>query len=159
MKTKLREIEGLANAGNYTEALQRLDKLATSNPDDAKIWTTRAHINGHQRNYEEAVADWSKAIALCDKEPHYFYMRGIDLFLLRKFESAVLDFTKVIELCDYYKSEYYREGAYFFRADAYLRLKEFEKGKSDCTHVSDEMQTWTDKLRCKADLLAECQTT
>jgi tetratricopeptide (TPR) repeat protein len=155
LKNELGKISALGKAGNYAEAIQRLDELAAANPNEPKIWAERAWVNARQGKPEAAIEDWSEAIALRE-EPHYFYMRGIDWFGMGRYKEAVSDFTKVIELCDFYKSDYYREPAYFFRADAYLRLKEFMKAQRDCSHVSDGMRTWADKIRCKADILAEC---
>lgn len=156
LKAELRQIENLATAGRHADALRRLDELASDYASEGRIWASRAYVNGHGGNRVAAIADWSRAISLCDKEPHYLYMRGIDFFGIGKYREAVADFTKVIELCDYHKSDYYREPAYFFRADSYLRLGEFERAKSDCLHISEEMQVWTDILKCKADILAEC---
>jgi len=153
---EMRGIRDLADIGNYEEALRLLDELAVRYPREAKIWVERAAINGRQKDIGATIADWTKAIELCDKEPHYFYMRGIEFFALSQYRSAISDFTKVIELCDFYNSDYYKGPAYFFRADAHLRLGCFEQARSDCMHVRDDMRTWTDKLRTKADILAEC---
>src|SRR6267143_1063798 len=116
-----------------------------------------ACVNSHRAHNEAAITDVSKAIAICDKEPDYFYTRGILFFGEGNYRDAVADFTKVIELCDYHKSDYYREEAYFFRADAHVRLKEFERAKADCHYVRDGIRTWTDRLRTKTEILAECQ--
>lgn len=83
-------------------------------------------------------------------------MRGIDLFKTGDFEKAVSDFTRVLQLCDYHKSDYYRAPAYFFRADSFVQLKEFKSAKADCQHIPENMQTWTSKLKSKADILSEC---
>jgi tetratricopeptide (TPR) repeat protein len=155
MKEKLEQITELAKREDYPTALALIDKLTAEFPNEAKVWTTKAFVNGHKGDLTAAVDDWTKAIKLVE-EPHYVYMRGIELFKLRKYKEAVSDFTRVIELCDFYKSDYYREGAYFFRADAYVRLKQFEKARADCLHVNDDMRTWTDKLRTKTEILAEC---
>jgi len=93
---------------------------------------------------------------MCGNEPDFFYTRGRLLFEETRYRDAVSDFTKVIELCDYHSSDYYRGGAHIFRADAYVRLKEFDKAKADCKHVKDDKPIWTDKLRTRADILADC---
>jgi tetratricopeptide (TPR) repeat protein len=156
LRAKFHEIEEQAVAGDYTAALRRLDELTREFPSEYLVWATRAYLNGRRGARDEAIADWSKAIALCNTEPHCFYMRGIDLFALRKYAEAASDFTRVIELCDLHESDYYREGAHFFRADTYVRLGEYEKARLECLKVSDQFRTWTDGIRCKADLLAQC---
>jgi tetratricopeptide (TPR) repeat protein len=153
---ELQEVKDLIQVDNNTKALELLDALSVRYPHEARIWVLRASLSGSQRDRERAIADWTKVIELCDKEPHYFYMRGIELFGLGQYRNAIPDFTQVIALCDVYDSDYYRGPAYFFRADAHLRLGEIEEAKSDCLHVRDDMSTWTDKIRTKADILAEC---
>lgn len=152
---ELERASDMARAGNYEEAFLLLDMLVRGNAQHADTWAVRAFVNAHQGNRAAAIVDWSKAIALYE-EPHYFYMRGTNLFQLGEFREAIADFTRVIQLCDVYKSDYYRGPAYFFRADAHLRLMEFDEAESDCTHVRDDMQTWTDRLRTKAEILAGC---
>lgn len=156
LEAELKQIKAMANADQYEEAFRGLDVLAAAFPREAEIWIIRAYVNRRQRNLEAAIADWSTAIGLCDKEPHYFYIRGLNHFGLRHFKQAVSDFTQALELCDFHNSDYYREATYFVRADAYLRLGEFDKARSDCAHVQDGSKTWTDKLRTKEDILAEC---
>lgn len=136
--------------------MELIDAVILQNPTAAIAWASRAYVNGRRGFLEFAICDWSKAITFCGNEPHYFYMRGIDYFNLRKYIEAINDFTMVIEICDSHKNTYYKEPAYFFRADAYVRIKNFEKAKADCIHVSDEFTTWTDRKRCKADILADC---
>jgi tetratricopeptide (TPR) repeat protein len=152
---ELQRIKDIATKENHAEALRLLDGLLRLDPQEHKTWAVRAFVNEHQGDKAAAINDWSQAILFCE-EPHYFYMRGINLFQLGRYKEAILDFSKVITLCDLYNSDYYRGPAYFFRADAHLRLGEFEKARLDCANVRDDMQTWTDKLRTKADILAEC---
>lgn len=156
LDVELRHIEVLAKSDDYAEALRRLDDLAAVFPKETKVWATRAYINERKGDSGAAIADWSKLINLSNKEPHPFYVRGILFIRVARYREAVADFTKVIELGDFYNSDYYREPAYFCRADAYSRLGEFEKARLDCIHVRDDMQTWTDRLRTKAGVLADC---
>jgi tetratricopeptide (TPR) repeat protein len=153
---RMKRAKDLASSGSYAEAMEILDKLVAEQPEEAKAWAARAHVSGRERKLEAAIRDWSEAIRFMDKEPHYFYMRGIDLLSAAKYAEALADFSTVIELCDYHRSDYYREPAHFFRAETYLRLKDFARARADCEHVSDEMQTWVNGHRCKADILAEC---
>jgi tetratricopeptide (TPR) repeat protein len=156
LESELKKITDLARAENYEAALRRIDQLAAEWPNEPKIWAERAFVNERQGDREAALCDLARTIALCNDEPHHFYIRGILLFQLGRYDEAICDFTKVLELCDYHKSNYYRSPAHFFRADAYLRLKQYKKAKADCEHVRDDMCTWTDRLRTKADILAEC---
>ena len=152
---QLAEIENAIKEGE-TDAIRRFEDLAAKHPKEPAIRVAQAHALTQQRDFTAAAMAWSHAIAISDNEPHYYYMRGIALFHSGKLQDSVRDFSKVIQLCEVNAWGYYREPAYFFRADAYVKLREFEKARSDCTHVSDGMRTWTDRLKCKADILAEC---
>lgn len=44
----------------------------------------------------------------------------------------------------------------FLRADAFVRIKEFDKAKNDCDCILGEYKTWTDRLRTKHDILSDC---
>jgi tetratricopeptide (TPR) repeat protein len=158
MKEQLGEIEKLTATGGHQEALRRLEQLAVKYPGDPRIWASRAFVLSHEGARASAVVDWSRAIELCSHEPHYLYMRGIDLFACGRFQEAISDFTNVLKLCDRYKSDYYRAPAHFFRADAHVRLREFDEAVIDCAHVPDDMRTWTDRLRSKADILSDCRS-
>ena len=153
----LDEVEAATSAGEFDKALRRADQLPTKYPHKADIWAMRAHIFRQRGDVERAILERSRAIELSDKEPHYFYMRGIDFFTLGKFKEAVSDFTRVIELCDFHRSDYYRQGAHFFRADAFVRLREYNLALADCDCVDDKMRTWTDRMRTKEEILAECK--
>lgn len=155
MQEALKKIDDLAKDEDYSTALVEIQKLLEVHPNEAKIWATRAYVNGRKGDKVAAINDWTNAIKIVE-EPHYVYIRGIDFFCLGKYQEAVVDFTRVIELCDFYKSDYYRMPAYFFRADSYQRLQEYDKARSDLGHVDDEFTTWTDRLRNKKDILADC---
>jgi len=156
LKSKLDAIDDLARKEAYDEALRRVDQLIAESPAEPWPWRTRSYVNSRQGNVDAAIADVSQAIAKGEKEPDFVYTRGILFFQVGRYREAVSDFTKVIELCDLHGSDYYREGALFFRADSYVRLREFARAKDDCLHVRDDMRTWTDRLRTKADILADC---
>ena len=157
LREVLDKIQSRASDGALAEALLNTEELIEVYPNEPAVWNLRGYIFGQQGEILKAIDARSTAISLCDKEPHYFYMRGIDLFSLGKYTEAISDFSTVIELCDYYKSDYYRAGAYFFRADASVRVGDYSRARVDCAHIEDGMTTWTDKLRSKADILADCQ--
>jgi tetratricopeptide (TPR) repeat protein len=156
---QLQQIEAMAKREDYGRALEKLAKLIAENPNVPRIWACQAYVHSREGKREESVRDWSRAISLfhnASEEPHYFYMRGIEFFLMRSFPEAISDFTSVIRLCDKYHNDYYRAPGYFFRADAYVRIGEFAKAKADCEQLAANTQIWTDRMRTKADILADC---
>jgi tetratricopeptide (TPR) repeat protein len=156
LKSKLQAISELARKEDYLEAIRRVDQLIMEYPAEPWTWKTRAYVNSRQGNENAAIADLTNAIERSDKEPDFYYSRGVIMFQEGRYREAVEDFTRVIYLSDLHEFLYYREEAYFFRADSYVRLKEFARAKDDCLHVRDGMRTWTDGLRTKADILADC---
>ena len=157
VEVALDEVKTLALAEKYEEAIRRVDELVINYPNNPLIWRKRAYVNSLLGHIEAAIADVSRAISMCDIEPDFFFTRGTLFFGKKSYKDAVSDFTKVIWLCDYHKSDYYRGMAYFYRADAYFRLKEFENAKADCQHLEDGMRGWTDMVRTKEDILTDCQ--
>jgi tetratricopeptide (TPR) repeat protein len=142
-------------AKEYEHAVKMLDDFASRQGFNAEILRQRGHVNALCKNFNAAVVDLSRAIDLNEMEPDYFYTRGRYLVRLANYREAVKDFSRVLELCDYYKSDYYRVPAHFFRADAYLKLGQFESALEDCKYIPDDFQTWTDQLRSKRDILGE----
>jgi len=157
MQSELKEIEKLARSGEYHEALQRIDALAASHPDEPGIWATRGYVNGRQGDLLAAVSDLSRCIDLGGNEPDDFFTRGRFLFKAGRYDEAASDFTHVLQLCDRYNSDYYRQAAHFFRADAYVRLGQYDKARADCHRVTDKGPMWTDKLRTIDEILDECR--
>lgn len=157
IQSELKEIEKLARAENSDEALRRSDVLATSNPEEPGVWSTRGYVNSRQGDLPAAIADLSRCIDLRRNEPDDFFTRGRFLFKAGRYDEAVSDFTRVLELCDRYNSDYYRQAAYFFRADAYVRLGQCDKARADCHRVTDKGPMWTDRLRTIDEILDECR--
>lgn len=147
----------LADAECYVRAREIVEKVIVCDPENPLVWNTRSYINACEGCFEDAVDDLSKSVLLCNHEPHPYFTRGRLLLKLGRFEEAIDDFNRVLELCDRYNSDYYRRTAYFFRADAYARTGKFSEALSDCDHIPDGTHIWTDRLRTKAEIVAECE--
>jgi tetratricopeptide (TPR) repeat protein len=153
----LRESEQLCRQKAHTQALKILDEVLESEPQCYQAWAKRAYVHDAMGDLRNALEDISRTITICALEPAYYDKRGRYLFRLQRYWDAVADFTRVIELCDFHKSDYYRCPAYFARADAYIRLGEYEKASIDLASVPAGHRAWTDRLRTKQQLLEECQ--
>jgi tetratricopeptide (TPR) repeat protein len=156
LKAEIKAIDEMARAARYVPARRRLAQLMEQYPGEASVFSCSAYVNSRSGNNAAALRDISAAIALSNLETDYHYVRGKLHFKTACYDKAICDFTEVIRLCDLHKSDYYRENAYFFRADAYIRTKNYDHAKRDCEHVTDGFRTWTDRLRSKQELLAEC---
>lgn len=157
LNSELKQIERLARAEKYEEPLRLADTLVASHPEDPGVWSTRGYINGRHGDVPAAISDLSKCVELRGNDPDDFFTRGRLLFKAGRYEEAVWDFTRVVQLCDAYESDYYRQAAYFFRADACVRLGQYEKARADCRRVTDRGPVWTDKLRTIDEILDECR--
>jgi tetratricopeptide (TPR) repeat protein len=145
-----------ARSGDNQKALSLADELVGRYPNEMEAWSLRGHLHARNHNYQEALADVTRAIDANPFEPSLFFDRGRYELVVGKEESAVTDFSKGLELCDHHKDDYYRESLYFFRAEAFLRLGRKHEALEDLVRVRDDFKTWIDKVRTKADLLADC---
>lgn len=156
LETELEKAKDLAKRERSTEALLLLDQLASQYPHDAWVLATRAYVLGREGDTEGAIRNWSDAIAICAQEPHFFFIRGIELLKIGKFHDSVADFTKAISLSEEYESIYYKLPAYLCRADANARLRNFIEARRDCESVPSDLRFWTDHLITKEEVLSRC---
>jgi len=148
--------EHLARSGDNDEAMSLATDLTEQHPSEIKVWMLRAHLWTLKRDYTQAIADLTRAININGMEPSLFYDRGRHALALGDVLSAISDFSEGLRLCDGYNDDYYRGPLHFFRAEALLRLGRKHEALADLHHVREDFTTWTDKLRTKAELLAEC---
>jgi tetratricopeptide (TPR) repeat protein len=153
----IEKARSLARSGKYEDAEQILHELRALHPQEAEILAACAFVCSQRGDTEAAIAAASEAIAIRPNEPAYFFTRGRHHFSSRRYIEAVDDFSDTIRLCQFHNNNYYEMTAYFFRADAFLRLGDIERARADCAHVSPGFHIWTDSLRTKEDLLIEIE--
>jgi len=168
MSNLIAKAEQMARSDDNEAAMSLANELVARYPDELRVWSLRAHLHGRNRNYSEAVADFTHAIEINAKEPELgldkgiltaidlLFNRGADRFALGDHQLAIDDFSKGLTLCNRYNSDDYRETLHFWRAEALLKLGKKAEARSDLAHVSDDFRFWTFKLRTKADLLTDC---
>jgi tetratricopeptide (TPR) repeat protein len=161
--------ERLVQNSNAEAAMAIANELVEQYPSEIKAWRLRAHLHGRNSNYAESVADYTRAIEVDTAGPalnsdnvlttvDLFFNRGADRFALGDNHSAIDDFSRALDLSDKYHRGDYRDTLHFWRAEALLRLGRKHAALSDLTRVPDGFTFWTDRLRTKADLLADCAT-
>jgi tetratricopeptide (TPR) repeat protein len=138
--------ERLAEADDNDGAMFLATKLINEHPKEMKVWLLRSYLHGRSGDYDQAIADVTCAIRIDPEQPS-----------IGKDEDAVEDCTKGLRLCDQYGNDYYREALHFMRAESLLRLGKKPQALADLTHVRDDYTLWTDRLRTKADLVADCK--
>ena len=79
------------------------------NPDYADGYYDRGNTQFYLGNYDLAVTDYSKAIALEDEIFDYYYNRALAKFYLEQDEDACSDLKKASKLGDNQAAAYYDE--------------------------------------------------
>lgn len=159
LDTTIKLAKQLAKNSRFVEALELLDKNVKSaavHPRVWKLWVCRAYVNDCRGDQASAVKDITRAIVLAPTEPDNVFTRGRYFLQLGRYDEAVEDFTITLRLCDTFNCDYYRAPAHFARADALIRLREYERAQDDLSNVPDGHRAWTDTVRTKEELLALC---
>jgi len=99
---ELGRAEALIAADRRDAAIEALQQLAKSYPDQEVIWATLGDVLRRAERFEEAITAYDAAIALFETEisgqwPVY-YARGICHERQKRYESAEADMRKALEL-------------------------------------------------------------
>lgn len=145
-----------ARKRDYEAALARCVQLVETFPSAAEAWRHKAYIHALMNDYESAVREMSRAIALVTHEPAYYMLRGRYLLMLNRNVDATSDLDRVLILSDELRSEYYKEMAHFLRAESYVRQGKFKEALGDCEHVRDDVRVWIGSLQSKKHIIERC---
>ncbi len=120
------ERRGLAykNLGNYDRAIFDYDRAIELNTNIATFYYNRAHAYYFKNQFDQAIRDYSEAIRL-KPSAQSFISRGRSYFAITRFGDAIADYDEALRL------EPRSELAYFNRATAHGRMKEYEAAISD----------------------------
>ena len=106
------------------------DALAKS-PDAAAAYALRAAAHDARRDFEKAVADWDKLVALRPDDAAAMQRRGETHFRLGRFKASVADFDKVIELAPDRAAHHWQRGISLYYAGDYAAgARQFELHRS-----------------------------
>jgi len=115
--------------GNITKAIRAYDKaLQDSNLPDtrrASVFNDRGVAHWRERNYDRALADFSRSIELNPDYAPVYNNRGNVYLQMGQREQAVADFTRAIELAPAYGA------AFNNRGNAYFALGKLDKAAAD----------------------------
>lgn len=154
----LKKAYDYACKSDYPKALEICDWLIREVSTEMAGHRKRAAVREHMGDLDGAICDLQHVVAAESKEPADFYTLGV-LQLQRGFTAeAVVSFSKAIEVGDEAGFDYYRKGSLLFRADAYLKLCEFEKAIADCSALPHGYQTYVggaSGMRTREEILSE----
>ena len=95
-------------------------------PDIPMAYTNRGSYYFNNGFYDEAISDYSKAIALKPDYALAIYNRGTAYHTLRKLDFAINDYTKAIQLNHNYVDAYNNRGnAYMFNGNINEAIKDY----------------------------------
>lgn len=101
--------------GNFTNALDCIDRAMQMTPDDLDLISSKADILGECGDYEGAIAEWSKYI---EKTPDFgggYYRRGWFKDLSMKTDEALEDYNMAIMLLPDYAYAHLGKGDMLMR--------------------------------------------
>jgi tetratricopeptide (TPR) repeat protein len=138
-----------AEKHNYDAAIADFDKAIALNSSDAMAYFNRglAYSNrrgigkigsglvvtagayANKRDYDKAIADFDKAIALNPSYPSVYYNRGIAHAGKGNYDKAILDFDKSIALNPNHFEAYYNRGVilHFYKHDYDKAIVDYDK--------------------------------
>jgi tetratricopeptide (TPR) repeat protein len=107
--------------------LNEIDTRKT--PESAlAVLRLRAHLNGLNFRFDEAVADLDTAVALAPEEPDLYLQRGQLVMLLYEWDRVLENYNTALELDPGFAN------AYFHRGVLYYSVMEREKALADFEH-------------------------
>ena len=111
-------------AGRYDEAVAELQQAAVTNPGDMRIFSRLGSAWFRKAQPEQAVAAFSRAIAI-EPDAVDYVTRGRAYLQLERYEDAHGDFSTAIQL------DPRQATAFFFRADGLLRQERWDESVAD----------------------------
>ncbi|NMG72849.1 tetratricopeptide repeat protein [Parazoarcus communis] len=154
----LKKAYGYACKSDYPKALELCDWLIQEKSTEIAGYRKRAFVREHMGDIDGAISDLQHVVFNNSKEPADFY--GLGLLQLQRglTAQAVASFTEAIEIGSEAGFDYYTQGALLFRAEAYLKLCDFENAISDCSTLPAGYKTYmggASGMRSREDILGE----
>lgn len=138
-----------SNKGMFSKAIADLNESLRVMPkeENKKVWTgavmgNRGKVNLKAGNYDEALADYSRAITLDPKDSSYVTGRAETWRLKGDMKRSLADHDKAIKV----KTKDSESIAYRSRGDAYRYLGEFDKAVADYNRALSYEQTYASAL-------------
>lgn len=120
--------------GDHSMGSQHVETVEVA-PADWTVYFDRGLVYDKADQLEEAIENYSAAIALDQSQALPYYYRGLIFIDIERYEEAISDLTKAIEL------QRNHAGMYYDRALAYYYLGEYESAISDFTRTINWIQT------------------
>jgi tetratricopeptide (TPR) repeat protein len=117
----------------YSECINLL-KNDTKNTNLASVYNNRGNAYSELGNYEDAIADYTRAIRIDPDYASAYYNRGIEYKNLKNYEDAIADYTRAIRIDPDYVFAYKRRGNAKEKAGLPYWCSDYKK----CCDLGDE---------------------
>jgi putative GTP pyrophosphokinase len=117
------------NDNRFNDAIAVYSRILELKPEQqicSLIYKHRGMANFAQSRYEDAIADFTKAIDLDDKSYKVAYYRGVVHSVLKQYQQAIDDFTLSLEINPF------QPFCLFRRGQAYYHVGDYPQALADC---------------------------
>lgn len=121
-----------AKRKEYEKSIEHYTQSIQLNPNHAPTYQNRGIAYAEIGDYKHAIEDFNKTIDLDPDVADGYHNRGRTYGTKGEYKSAIENFNKALELNSDFAVTYYDRGAIG------LRLKEWEKAKSDLTTAKEK---------------------
>lgn len=125
----------------YDIAIEIINQALTTN-NDSSLYNTRAYVLNTKGDYDKAIEDCNKSIALDTNKPNAYKNRGLAYSGKKEYEKAIEQFNKAISIDPTYMY------AYDGRGDTYIKLANKDKAMADFKTACDKgLKISCDKMK------------
>ena len=125
---------GLAHSktGNLDRAIADYTKAIQLRPNDAEAYNNRGLAHSKTGNLDRVIEDFAKVIQLRPNDAEAYNNRGVAYYKKGEINLAIKDYNRAMNLNPDFVAKVYCN-----RGEAWLRLREWGKAKSDLTAARD----------------------
>ncbi len=103
----------------------QLQELAQAHGKTKQEWFKQGNAHHASKEYEKAIADYDRAIALDPNDANAYHNRGLAYRNINEYHKAIADYDRAIALDPDYRNAYHNRGL------TYYNLNEYQKAIAD----------------------------
>jgi|GEM_PF-370568 len=116
-----------AELNDYKKALAEYERFLKIDDESAGFYNVRGNFYFYPlKNYEKAIADYTKAITLTPKEKQYYYNRAYAYVKLKNYAKAESEYNEIIKHFPTFAKSYDERGDFYKNT-----LREYQKAITD----------------------------
>jgi tetratricopeptide (TPR) repeat protein len=143
--------------GDTAKTLENLGEVMALTAECSEAYYMRSQVHTGRENFEEALADISKAIELDPGAPEYYLQRGeVLLYLAEKPEGAAHLGEAIKDLSEALRLDPEYAEAYNWRSQAYLQAGDYEKELKDLASLIELEPAYAEAYRRRYECRVAC---